>query len=308
MISESKKAEIVSVLIREKEHLGSMNNVAKKLEVSPATISHNLLKSENWRSVSESKWADIAARLGVSLIDRQWNIVPTANYKMMARTLSDAQREGMFMAVSEKAGSGKTAAITDYVKNSPDHSAYFLQCEEWSRKGFLLALCAQLGVSAGKYDSMDILADHIVRFFKQRSKQVLPLLILDEADKLRPAALRFLILLYNRLEDEIGLVACGTDNLEKEIKRGVKRADKGYDEIDSRLGRSFVRLRGTSREDVAMICKANGVTDEGAIARIFADCDPFHKMIGTKYVEIIPDVRAVKRKIKRELLKLKKAA
>jgi DNA transposition AAA+ family ATPase len=308
MITVSKKNEIVAALEREKHHLGSMSNVAKKLGISLATISANLLKQENWVNTSDSMWANIAAKLGLSLVNREWVIAPTANYKVMVSTMQLAQREGLFLAVSELAGSGKTAAITDYVKKSPDHSVYYLQCEEWSRRSFLSALCSQFGIEVTGSNRIEILIDSIVRFFKQRTNQVSPLLILDEADKLRPAALRFLITLYNRLEDEVGVVMCGTDNLEMEINRGVKRSVKGYDEIDSRFGRTFIKLRGTTKADVALICQANGISDEKTIEKIFRDCNPFRRPVGKQYLEIVKDVRDVKRRIKIERLRLQKEA
>lgn len=308
MITDSKKNEIVAALFREKDRLGSMNNVAKKLEISAATISHNLLKSDNWHNVSETKWANIAASLGVSLVSKDWNLVATSNLKAVTRTLADAQKEALFMAISEKAGSGKTASIAHYVQNDLNSSVYSLQCEEWSRKSFLLRLAKELGVTAGKFDSVENITEGIVRFFKQRAKEVQPLLILDEADKLKPAAKRFIIPLYNRLEDEIGLVVCGTENLEKEVKAGVRKAEKGYDEIDSRLGRSFVHLLGNQRSDVELICHANGITDTETIARIFEKSNPIRKQIGGKFIEIIEDIRPVKRQIKAARLRMSVAA
>lgn len=306
MITESKKKEVVAALYREKGLLGSMNKVAAKLSISGATISANILNPDNWGKVSETMWADLAGKLGVSLVSREWNIVPTTNLKMIQVVLSDAQNEGLFMAISEKAGSGKTAAIADYAQAG--NGVYVLQCEEWSRKAFLTRLATAVGIAINRYDTAESMAERVVKFFKQRAKECLPLIVLDEADKLRPSALRFIIPLYNRLEDEIGLVACGTDNLEKEIKRGVTAATKGYDEIDSRLGRSFVHLMGATRQDIEAICHANGVTDPDAILRIWKDSNPTHKQIGVKYVEIVTDLRAVKRKIKRERLSARHAA
>lgn len=308
MITEEKKNEIVNAILKEKSLLGSMNNVAKKLGISPATISANLLKTSNWSNVSDGMWTDIASTLGVSLVNRGWNLAKTSNLKIMHRTLEDAQREALFMAVSEKAGSGKTASIADFVNRDQQHSVYSLQCEEWSKKTFLITLSRVLGVAAGKYASSETMIDGIVRFFKQRAKEVTPLLILDEADKLKPAAKRFLIPLYNKLEDEIGLVCVGTENLEKEIKTGVRKAEKGYDEIDSRLGRRFVHLIGNTRSDVNAICEVNGITSIDAQNRIWESCTPVQKIIGTKYVSVVEDARLIKRSIKAEKIRMRHAA
>jgi hypothetical protein len=304
MINETKKTEVVAAIQKEAKLLGSMNSVAKKMGVSAASLSANVTQPRHWHKVSDNLWAQMASALGVSLVSREWNVVATTNLKIMHRTMQDAQREALFMAISEKAGSGKTAAIAEYKAQDADSAVYALQCEEWSRKSFLQRLARELGVGVNKYDAAEALIEHIVRFFKMRSKETLPLLILDEADKLRPSALRFLIVLYNRLEDEVGLVACGTDNLEKEIKKGVRKADKGYDEIDSRLGRSFVHLIGSTRADVDAICVANGIGDPAIQERIWNESNPIRKPIGKGYVAVIEDLRAVKRKIKRERLGL----
>lgn len=91
-----------------------------------------------------------------------------------------------------------------------------------------------------------------------------PVLIIDEADKLKPAAFRKLIPLYNRTEHRLGCVLAGTENLHKEIARGVRNNTKGYDEIDSRLGRSYIELPGATEQDVKEICTANGLDDATA--------------------------------------------
>lgn len=313
MISEIKKREIVAAINREKERLGSMNNVAKKLEISPATISANILKEENWGKVAETMWADVAAILGVTLVSREWHLAKTSNVKIMHRTLADAQKEALFMAVSEKAGSGKTASIADFVENDKQHAVYAVQCQEWSRKAFLVALCRTLGVPAGRYDSADDMLEAVVRFFKQRSKDVNPLLILDEADKLRPAAKRLIIPFYNMLEGEMGLVCVGTENLEKEIKAGVRKQEKGYDEIDSRLGRNFVHLIGYTKDDVKAICRENGVTDPDIQNQIWNDCQPTQKRVMKAFnqegfTQIVEDGRLIQRKITRVKLRAAHAA
>lgn len=297
------KKQIAEAIEREAEKLGSLTKVAQMLGTSSATLSANVRNERNWPKVADGTWATWAGRLNVRLTAANWNVVATTNLRIMQRTLHDAQAEALFMAVSERAGSGKTTAITAYVEADTHNSVFSLQCEEWPRKQFLVKLAQRLGVKSSKYDTVDSLTESVVRFFKQRAKDgVTPLLILDEADKLRPAALRFLIVLYNRLEDEIGLVAAGTENLEKEVKAGVRKAQKGYDEIDSRLGRSFVHLVGATREDVRLICEANGVTDAAAQERVWSESGPERRLLGRKYVEVVSDMRSVKRKIKRERL------
>lgn len=100
-----------------------------------------------------------------------------------------------------------------------------------------------------------------------------PLVVLDEADKLSDQVLYFFISLYNQLEGQCGLVLCATNFLEKRINRGVRFNRRGYQEIYSRIGRKFVQLQVVNDEDIAAVCKANGVTSAADIGAIIKDAE-----------------------------------
>ena len=85
--------------------------------------------------------------------------------------------------------------------------------------------------------------------------------------------LYFFISLYNKLEDQCGIVICATDYLKKRITRGVKANRKGYKEIYSRVGRKFIPMPVVNNEDIAAVCIANGVTDRATIEEIIDDCE-----------------------------------
>lgn len=222
------KQEVIELIERAKAQLGSYNKVARKVGVSNGTISqmvngnHDLIKAEMWQKIASAlDWQP-----------KTWNIADTTNYIMLKQLFTDAKTESMFMAVSHAAGSGKSASINKYAR--AHSSVYAVRAGEWSRRLFLLNLCRSLGIDTGKgYANVEDLGKMVISFFVER-QTVKPLLIIDEADKLKPSALRFLIPFYNELEDKAGVVIAGTDNLEKEIKRGVRYKVKGYDEIDSR--------------------------------------------------------------------------
>ncbi|MEZ0611962.1 ATP-binding protein [Fibrella sp. WM1] len=274
-----------------------------------------MMDSTLWHEISDTMWLRVASALGVAIHAAEWAIAKTLNTQIVSQVLSDAQNEAMFMAISEKAGSGKTASINHYKANDQEGMVFVLQCEEWHKRPFLFKLSETLGVATRADMNVDALTDGVVKFFKRKAKDGRPLLVLDEADKLRPAALRFLIVLYNRLEDEIGLVVAGTEFLKRHIQAGVKRAHKGYDEIDSRLGRTYIELVGAQYNDVVAICQANGLADTSAIGRVWDECKPEQRSIEVpdeksqtgktkKYIQVVDDLRRVKRIVKRERLAL----
>jgi hypothetical protein len=145
----------------------------------------------------------------------------------------------------------------------------------------------------------------------KRMAHLKPELILDQANSLRSSSLRTLIHLFNECEDILGLVIIGSDNLEHEIKRGVRLNKLGYDEIDSRFGRKYIHLIGATQADVRKICEVNGITDKDTQERIFADCEPIKKELkdsdNVKSIRVVEDIRRLKRLIKSERIKLKYA-
>ena len=299
MIKEQQKREILALVENEAKVLGSYNRLATKLGISSAAISNNIRRPENWGNVADSTWANIGKILRYSFRNNGWVVVDTENMRIMKNVMQMAQNKAMFLAVSEKAGSGKTISMETYKTEDETNAVYMLQCEEWNRKAFLIRLAQCCGVDTKDgYVSADTIGEKIIKTLKQKAAVSMPLVLLDEADKLRPGALRWLIHLYNKLEDEIGVVIAGSENLKKQIKSGVNRAVKGYDEIDSRFGRSFVRLVGCTREDANRIAVENGLTDTQQIERIWNLCRPIEITQSGKYIEIIEDIRTFSKKVK----------
>ena len=224
----------------------------------------------------------------------------------------------MWFAISNKAGSGKTGTLEDLYNKDTSGSVFFIQAEEWSGRQFLMQIVRKtLGEAAtkGKYRTNSEIIQMIADYFNEMQFDN-PVLIIDEADKLRPAALRMLIPLYNKTEERLGLIASGTENLEKEIKTGVRLAKKGYDELDSRFGRNFIYLNGITEDECSRICEANGITDPFAQSQIWTQLDKvekktkIRKRTGEKeeIITYAEDLRRLKRIIKRELLKNKNTA
>jgi transcriptional regulator with XRE-family HTH domain len=292
------KEKAKQLIEAEKQRLGSYSAVAEKCGVSEATLS--LILSNKYRTDSEDIFDKIINEIvGVGASD--WHTVPIGNLNRMFKFADVAKAKSMFVAVSEKAGSGKSAAWNAYYEKSTG-GVYKLRCREWGKREFLRGLCKATGAAIPKgYTSNDAVSEIIFEFFARRSRQK-PLLIIDEADKLKPSALRFLIPLYNELEDRLGVIVSGTENLEKEIKRGVNYASKGYDEIDSRFGRNFIHLIGATLADVRKICAANGIENKETQTAIFNECGAVLKDVDNQDIKVVEDLRRLKRIIQRHQL------
>jgi DNA transposition AAA+ family ATPase len=246
---------------------GSQNRAANTLvNVSAATLSQIL--ANNWELISDDMWRSVAAQIAYD--PRTWNIATTQAYTRMTFLLQNAQDDALVMAVTGAAGSGKTEAIRNYARTHKN--VFHLCCSEyWNRRKFLDQLLRAMGVSITSTTVSDMMDDAITALKRRQ----LPLIVLDEADKLSDSVLYFFITLYNQLEDHCGIILCATDFLDKRLRRSLRQQKKGFEEIYSRIGRKCLRLQIINGEDVAAVCTANGISDSRIINRIIdeSECD-----------------------------------
>jgi hypothetical protein len=309
-MTDLQKEQILQAIKDEVSRLGSQNKVATKCEVSSATISQML--NHNWELIKAELWQKVAQALDINTAE-QWQIAETTNYRMVFSVLSDAKNASLFIPISHKAGSGKTTALTTFANLYASSNVFYIQAREWARREFLIELCKVLGIKQDSgYTTVDVLGQKVIQFFAQRTGKQ-PLLIVDEADKLKPSALRWFITLYNEMEDKMGVVISGTDNLEKTIKAGVKYNKLGFDELDDRFGRKFIHLIGATFKDFKTICESNGLKDRNLtptstdksktlFEQLFKECEPTVATIGGDSIKVVESFRRIKRVIKRELL------
>lgn len=259
------KIQIVEALEKMITLKGSANKVAVEMPgVSPATISQ--MRNHNWDNIAEEMWRKVAAYTGVS--SNSWNYAPTRNSSELLQFFQDSQNHSLVMAITGKAGSGKSETAKKY--ESENKNVFLLSCNEyWDKRWFLRELLAKMGKDHAGLTLPEMMYK-TVQLLKSQEK---PIIIMDEADKLADNVLLFFITLYNELENHCGIVLMATQYLEKRVKRGAAMEKKGYREIYSRVGLRFIELESTSYSDVESVCKANGIDDASTIRTISKDCD-----------------------------------
>lgn len=301
------KNDILQLIETEKQRLGSYAAVAKKCGISETSLSQ--LRSGKYAAQGDDIYDTIALALGYEFDDSNWVICEdTTNFRLVTEVLRDAKEESMFMGISHKAGAGKTSASDVFLAQNKMRGTFKISCKEWNGTKFLRNIAREIGadVSDGYVTTGEII-ESISEAFKKKA-HTKPVLIVDQANSLKPAALRTLIHLYNECEDILGLVVLGTENLEVEIKRGVRYNKPGYDELDSRFGRKYIHLIGSTLLDARKICEVNGVKDKELQKRIFEQCEPTRVTLSDgKSIEVVEDMRRLKRIVKRERLKMKYA-
>ena len=259
-MKENEKQQIVEAVRAYTDQKGGQNKAANSIKgVSAATLSQ--MASGNWEHISDEMWRKVARAVGMT--GKGWNTAQTATYRQMHALLTAAQEEARVMSLTAPAGSGKTYAAREY--EAGHRNVYRLMCDEfWSKNDFVEELLRAMGEKADGLTKRERLALAV----RELGKKEQPLLIFDEFDKLGDNVWSFFITLYNRLEDQCGMVLLSTDYIEKRFRMGLKYQRKGYPEIWSRLGSRCVGLDRADYEDVRAVCEANGVTDEAVIEDI----------------------------------------
>jgi DNA transposition AAA+ family ATPase len=239
----------------------SGNQAAKQIGVSSATISNMLTsqyEDDKLEKISEAMWRKVAAWCGYGLA---WRTAETPGFKRVMNICRHAQDKGISKAISDEPGSGKTWALETYTASNPN--TYFIACKEhWTVKNFVDKLMQAMGlqVFAGTINEK---VDHILEFLNSKTN---PLLIIDEADKLRDRALIIVKTFYD--DARTGMVLAGTPYFEIRILKGVRSNKMGYKEIYSRVGGEFFHLGHIGEDEVFQICAANDINEEKVIRQI----------------------------------------
>lgn len=306
-LTEDQKAAIINLINLEIDKLGSQTAVANKCGVSDATIDQ--LRKNKYLAKGDDMWYKVGTTLGWK--EKIWNVVEdTLDIKTVVKVLKDAKAKKMFLAIANRAGSGKTAGCKIYMEKNP-HNVYYIECEEWNMNQFLNRLCKSLGVDPKPGYPNQMLLEKIIYFFNNRPGT--PQLIIDQVNSLKPQVLSILIFLYNGCPEKLSVVITGTPHLQHMIKKGVARDAKYYDEIDSRLGRTYVTLTGTTQSDVRKICAANGFPDAESQDEIWKECVKEIKTVKMKSgaerkIEVVEDMRRLQRIIQKRQLQVEDQA
>ena len=265
-MEKQQKTQIQEALAAYMAKYPSRNKAAQSLKgVSAPTIS--ALMNGNWANISDDMWRNIAAQVCTATTD-EWQIVGTTAHQEMNYVLDDAQRWRSVTWVVGDAGCGKTTAARQY--ETTHGEAFYILCSEDMRRGdFIRDIARRIGLrtdGSTLRDALDAISAALVQMQH-------PLLIFDEADKLSERVFHYFIDLYNRLEERCGIVFFSTAYIKRRIKIGLRYDKKGYNEIDSRIGRKFFELEPTSPSDVYAVCAANGLNDKAVISGIIREVE-----------------------------------
>ncbi|MBQ7899333.1 MAG: ATP-binding protein [Bacteroidales bacterium] len=284
MITKEQKSRIQHQLDAHCARYSSQNKAANALKgVSVAVISD--IRNGKWDRISDDMWRKLESQLVAS---GEWKVYGTTAYNQMMCYLDSCKNDGLVMWVVAPAGTGKSTAAMAF--RNENRNVFVLTCsEDMNKTSFVRELAAVIGVKADCLPVRETLAAIV----KELVRMDHPVLIFDEADKLTDRVLYFYVSLYNALEGKCGMMLLSTHSIRRRMEQGILKQKKGYDELDSRIGRQFVPLKAVTTDEVAEICRANGLQKQEAISKVTKEA-----------AEVSNDLRRVKRSVYKELQQL----
>lgn len=282
-LSINEKNEVWDMLKTYCNRYPSQNKAAASLHgVSAGTISSIL--NGKYENISDEMFRNIYSQVSTPHQAAGLQIVETTALHEIIAAMQDAQEWQDVTWVVGESGCGKTTAASVYQSNHKE--VYTLLCSEDMKKGdFVRELAAVIGVNANGHNIREILSAIIARIIQMDS----PLLIFDEGDKLNDLVFHYFITIYNQLKDKAGIIFLSTSYIEKRMESGLKHNKKGYQEINSRIGRKFYKISKNTANDVYAVCVANGIKEDKALENIIQDAASYEN-----------DMRRVTKKIKIE--------
>lgn len=234
--------------------------------ISSSTISQ--VKNHNWELLSERLWHHLASQVG--FFSGTWQAADTSTYLLMRILMSDAQQYAMAYGVSIATGLGKTFTASRYAAEH-DHVCYLACNDQFNRRSFMAAMMHAAGIQGA-----GTMPAQIQLFSARITSKENPLLILDDAHKLKDRVLHLIVLLANELSGKAGIIIMGSDMLRERIIEGVRDRRPGFDEIFKAIGKRFIVLSNPGPKDIELVCMANGLHDTDTITYINEQCTNLH--------------------------------
>jgi DNA transposition AAA+ family ATPase len=277
------KMEIYHLLkqyMEQKAQQGHSQKVAADMlhDVSEATVISIL--QNKWNSISEAMWRNVGVQVGWR--KKQNEFVETLNAITLITMFATAKENGEMLAITGEPGAGKSFTGKFFADSMRGKNAWYVTCAEyWNKKYFLIEILKSMGKEYAGLNVYELMEKIVYELRRQEA----PLLIIDEVDKLSPDVLLFFVTLYNKLHRMCGIVWMSTDTIKTQIEKGMRRGKKGYKELYSRIGKTFVQLEVLNADEIEKICEANGIKDKIAIRTVINECEGDIRRLDRNYLK-----------------------
>lgn len=183
-----------------------------------------------------------AARTEQAHARKRVPVVETTDLKKIANAIGIAHTEKDIALIVADAGAGKSTAIKWYLEKNPRTTLVINVVSGMNRKMLVTDIARQLGIDTARVQ-LNVLVTNVAEALSERNMVV----ILDEADYLKPDALEFTRRLVYDL-GQSGLVLAGLPRL----KGYIQNLRNDHRQLESRIG-VFLSLGGLTKTDAKLI-------------------------------------------------------
>lgn len=184
--------------------------------------------------------------------------VGTTNYNTVLAVCDEARQYSRMQAVIGDAGYGKSTALRAYERTHA--GVYYVVCQKSMRpKQFFMELLQKMGLPME-----GSLFELVSRIAAKLNVQAAPLVLIDEAGKLSPPLLMYLVDLYNMTERRAGIVLAGVGYFKTNLDKAVARGREGMPELYSRIA-AWEELGAPTGSEKRAVCEAHGLTDPNRV-------------------------------------------
>lgn len=254
----------------------SQSALARKTGLSNPNINHIYRNAWQDKSISDAQWRKLMTFFGVQ------QHINTANFLNVTNACQLAQRECRTMGVDGYTGAGKSYALETYYREHAD--VYLVRCRRsMGVRTFMKEVAKEVGctnVSGQVYDMENAIISRIT------SNSNPTLVIFDECEYLKPAALDSIKTLIQELEGRCGIIVCGI--IRQWLERMADRAKAGIPQFLRRIGHSWVDMSPVDKGEIKAFAQTNGINDQAVIRMLIRDCTDYDRL--QKYVNDLVSV------------------
>lgn len=246
-LTEEYKVKVLAALTDARERYdGSDSNFAKKYGINKSVYS-GLKKGDIDRKISPGKWLELGRQLGVSLNERNWNMVRTDVFSMIEEDVLFCKEFSKSMMFVDECAIGKTYSAR-YLSRTLKNCFYIdaTQCRQ--ERSLIRAIAKAVG---GELDGT-------LEEIKESAKYILnilphPIVIIDEAGALSYSSLLLLHEFWNGTQDCCGWYLMGSDGLRTKLQKGKGTSKKqSYKELFSRFSSKYNHIVPDAPDDRAV--------------------------------------------------------
>lgn len=234
-------------------HEMSNSNIAR-ISAVPKEHLGNILKGDFTYNAGKDKTGDIpekyffmlAEMVDFELKKKLWKMRQTPQMVQTIEILDDARNNAVTRVIIGETGCGKSSTLRLFKKQHPADVFSVVVGSEDTLTDLLFKVCSALKVPVKGSKSSKI--REIARNLESlRLNGRKPMLVFDECEYMKPAALCSIKEFYDYLDKKCSITLIGTEQLKENINRLRNRDAKGIPQLYRRIKYGFRQLRPINR-------------------------------------------------------------